>query len=328
MTQNIPLARGDVAIEPFFDATQEVLGAAAPSFYIAVVNKTTLKATAGTGNDLNAIVIGGKYRWRTASVEAAHPGGAAGTYYVWVTASDNEFTAPPTEDKTVYTWGLSILESGKEPGTALKRKVGEVDWDGAAITSLRHLTGVRRDGDALFARPPIKELTPLKVRAAAGQTADLVSVEDSTGAPLFIVDADGDVAASLPAGVVAATDTVAIPPTEWVDLKASLTITPRVASKLLVTAHVSANDAKLGSNIKFSLSVDGGAELTRYGYVFCPPVAEEKVAQPATGSQSWEVGLTAAEHTIALRGTADAEWAIWAQSRKDGTCFSYLLLGA
>ena len=193
MTQNIELDSGDVAIAPFFDAVQEILGAAATSFYLTVTSSTKLKAVAGTGNELNAISIEGRYRWLTSSVEAAHPGGAAGTYNVWVTGSDNKFTAPPTEDETVYAWGLTILATGEEPGTALKRKVGEVDWSGSAITALRHLTGVRRDDAPVFAKAPIKEFTALKVRGAASQSADLVLVENSSGTALLTVGSAGAV---------------------------------------------------------------------------------------------------------------------------------------
>lgn len=191
MTQNIPLDRGDPAIEPFFDAVQEVLGASAPSFYLTVLNSTTIRAVGGTENALNAIAIEGRYRWRTTTVDAAHPGGAAGTYDVWVTGSDNSFTSVPTEDKTVYAWGLSILATGGSPGTAISRKVAEVEWSGTAITALRHLTGVRRDDAPVFAQAPIAALTPLQVRGASSQSASLLTIGNSAGSTLVSVGASG-----------------------------------------------------------------------------------------------------------------------------------------
>ena len=87
MTQNIELDPGDVAIAPFFDATQEFIGAAGPSFYLTVLNSTTLRAVAGTGNAQNAVAVEGRYRYRQSNLDVVHPGGSAGVYGVWVTAT-------------------------------------------------------------------------------------------------------------------------------------------------------------------------------------------------------------------------------------------------
>lgn len=181
MTQNVPLNHGDIAIEPFFDAIQEILSASAPSFYLTILNSTTIRAVAGTENTLNAISIQGRYRYRTTNVDAIHPGGAAGTYGVWATATDNSFSSVPTEDKTNYTWGLVILSTGSTPGTPIYRKVADVDWNGTAITSLRHLTGIRRDDAPIFATTPLTNVVPLKVRGIASQTSSLQLWENGGG---------------------------------------------------------------------------------------------------------------------------------------------------
>jgi hypothetical protein len=195
--QNIPLARGEVAITPFFTATQEFLGASAPSLYLTIVNATTLKAAADTEDGLNAVAIKGKYRYRTTAVEAVHPGGAAGTYNVWVTGSANAFTSVPTVDTTVYAWGLSILPTASTPGTALYRKVAEVDWSGAAITALRHLTGVRRDDAPIWAATPLASVSPLIVKGAAAQSAALAQYQNSAGTTLLSITSTGALSSTI-----------------------------------------------------------------------------------------------------------------------------------
>ena len=195
MTQNISLNNGDIAIEPFFDATQEVLGSAAPNFRIAIFNSTTLKLTAGADNDQQSIAINGKYRYRTSDTTAAHPGGSAGTHTVYVTAAANNFSgAPPTVDSTDYNFGLVIKTSGTPTGVALYRSVGAVDWDGTKITAFRQSVGSRSDGDPLFATAPIATVSPLQVKGAASQSASLASFSNSSGTPVIQLNVDGSAA--------------------------------------------------------------------------------------------------------------------------------------
>src|SRR5690242_13336177 len=95
MTQHISLDFGNSVHDGFFDAIQELLGAAAPSFVITVANSTTLQITAGTGNSQISVAINGRYRWRTTNTTAALPGSTPdGTHPVYVTATDNDFTSP------------------------------------------------------------------------------------------------------------------------------------------------------------------------------------------------------------------------------------------
>lgn len=142
MTKNIDLDYEDAAIEPFFDATQEMLSGLAVNFRLTQLNNTTLRVPAGSGHDQVSLSIQGKYRFITANVDRVHPGGAAGNYDVFATASDNDFSTLPGSDSTVYAFALAIVPAGNNPtGVALYRKVGSIEWDGAKITRVKPAIG-------------------------------------------------------------------------------------------------------------------------------------------------------------------------------------------
>ncbi len=192
ITQNFDLDHGDVLITPVMDALQEFIGAAAPSFSMHLLNATTIEVTAGTGDDQQTVAIDGRWRWRTTSRTKAHPAGAAGTYDVYVTASDNSFVLGGTTiDNTVYDFDLDIKLPGFTPATALHRKVGETDWNGSAITSLRTLTGSRMDDAPIVPTANIAGETPLRARGAVGQTAPLAVFEDASGVAQGSLGASG-----------------------------------------------------------------------------------------------------------------------------------------
>lgn len=197
MTQNIELNAGGRAVEPFFDHIQELLGAAAPSFYLEAISDTVIRAPAGTVNDQSAVAIEGKYRWNTNNTagkgEATHPGGAAGTYDVWVTAADNNYAGQPTVDSTDTSYNLVIRASGSPPTAAKKRKIGEVVWDGSKITTVIHYGGMRRDGAPAYLKSPRANFTPLRVRGAASQSAALAVFESSSGTSLCEIGSDGGI---------------------------------------------------------------------------------------------------------------------------------------
>lgn len=192
MTKHYDLDSGDVLIEPVMDALMEFLGAAAPSFHMTLSNSTTVQVTAGTGDDQIAVAIDGRWRYRSTSTTAAHPGGATGTYDVFVTGSDNSFVlGTPTTDNTTYAFGVEIKASGNTPSTALHRKIGEVDWDGAAITAIRTLGGTRRDDAPIVPTAPLASITPLRVRGATSQSAALAVFQNSAGAAQATISAAG-----------------------------------------------------------------------------------------------------------------------------------------
>lgn len=194
MTQNIPLNKNDVAIEPFFDTVQEMLSGAAPYFQITILNSTTLRLVGGTGHSQQSVAIDGLYRFRSTNIDAPHPATAAGVYDVYVTTGNNDFTGlSPNFDLTVYPFGFEIRASGSTPTTAHYRKVAETDWSGSAITGLRQLVGTRRDDAILNPTAPLAGIVPLRARGAAGQTAALATFEASTGTAKASVAADGTI---------------------------------------------------------------------------------------------------------------------------------------
>lgn len=155
MTQNVPLNDGSVAVEAFFDATQEMLSGLAVNFTLARLNATTLRVAAGSGHDQVSLAIAGQYRYVTAPVDRAMVGGSAGTYDVYATAAANQVgtNAPPSNN---YAFALAIVATGGTPsGVDIYRLVGQLVWDGAAITSVKQLaasvSGVRLTDDAITA---------------------------------------------------------------------------------------------------------------------------------------------------------------------------------
>ena len=118
------------------------------------MNNTTIEAFAGAGHDQVSLTIGGQYRWRTAAIQIAHPGGAAGTYDVVVASPNN--AANQGAPAGGSSFGLAIVASGGAPGGVDRyRKVGELDWSGAQITALRQIadrtTGAKLADDVIAA---------------------------------------------------------------------------------------------------------------------------------------------------------------------------------
>lgn len=196
MTQNVPLDKGNTAIEPFFDAIQELLSGAAPHFKIEAEGSgpyATLRIRGGSGDDQSSIAVDGRYRFRTTDVTAT-ASGAAATYDLYVTAGDNDFTGPPTDldAPTDYTFGFQVRAVGSPPtGVSLYRKVGQIDFDGTNITGIRMFTGDRQDDAPIRPTAPVPTITPLRVRGAATQSAPLLTLEGSGGAARFQVDPNG-----------------------------------------------------------------------------------------------------------------------------------------
>lgn len=157
MTKHQTLAYGAALPAPFLDALQELLGTyLSPNMAISVLSGTTVQLAGSTDNAQVALAISGRWRYNTGSVTATHPGGAAGIYALWATASDNAFAVgPPEVDTTNYTFGLEIRASGS-PATAISRQIGYVEWSGTAITRANlilddsALRGTLEPGDYIF----------------------------------------------------------------------------------------------------------------------------------------------------------------------------------
>ena len=88
----------------WLDNLQEFISSQYANFKIDIVAPASVRVVGGPDNDLVALGIQGRWRFITSVVSAAHPGGAAGTYDVWATATDNDFTGGG--DKIRYSVAL------------------------------------------------------------------------------------------------------------------------------------------------------------------------------------------------------------------------------
>lgn len=102
---------------------------------------TNVYVVAGAGDQAAVVSIGGMWRWNEATLTRAHPGGAAGTYPIFVTAAANDIVGIPAPftDSTTYSFGLDVRAAGSTPtivaGTVdVYRQVGTCEWDGTQIT--------------------------------------------------------------------------------------------------------------------------------------------------------------------------------------------------
>lgn len=112
----------------WLNTLQEFISTLAVNLQVQIASTSSVKIPASADNGQVGVGISGRWRYVSADVTAAHPGGVAGNYDLYVTASDNSFT--PT-DTTDYTFGLVILPTGTLPVTALYRKIGVVVWAGS-----------------------------------------------------------------------------------------------------------------------------------------------------------------------------------------------------
>lgn len=143
MTEHRPLAYGDRLPVAFVNPIQDFISTyVSPNFVLSLANSTTVQIVAGVDNAIVAAGISGKWRFISATINRAHPGGGAGIYDVWIVAFDNSFAGVPEVDSTVYDFQLRIVASGGSPvtgsgATTFGRKIGEITWDGAAITAIK-----------------------------------------------------------------------------------------------------------------------------------------------------------------------------------------------
>lgn len=177
MTKYRDFAPGQPLPADFPDALCEFLGAAALSFQLIIKPgaPTTLQVPAGAGNAQASIAINGCWRYNSANVERASPGGSAQTFDVYVTGSANVFVISGDHevDNTDYAFGLAIMASGHAPtGVDLSRKVGTAVWDGSEFTSVTQTA------------PPLQSFTPADIGAATAValTAEVARAEAAEAA--------------------------------------------------------------------------------------------------------------------------------------------------
>jgi hypothetical protein len=138
----------------FADALNEFLGGSSHNFKLLIKpsDATVLQVPAGVDNDQVAIAINGKWRYNTAAVERASPGGSARNLDVYVTTGDNSFAAgsPGEVDNTDYSFALAIVEHNAFPtGVAHYRKVATAFWTGTAFVGILYDVGPQAANDGL-----------------------------------------------------------------------------------------------------------------------------------------------------------------------------------
>lgn len=171
------------------DALQEIVSTDTGNILLRVFNSTTIEVPAGSGSAQAGLSIDGFWRYNSATVQRAHPGGAAGAYDIFVTASNNNIvnTPHPGTDITVYAFGLDIKTAGATPtivpGTVDRyRLVGQLTWDGSAITDLRPAVDSVRATDPLRPAATLDTTVPLEAHGkSTSQSADLFRLRKNAG---------------------------------------------------------------------------------------------------------------------------------------------------
>jgi hypothetical protein len=141
MSKNRDLDRGDVLPASWTDGIQEFVSTLASNLYVETASASSIKIAAGTGSAQVAIGIEGYWRYRSTDATASMPSATPGTYAIWVSATDNDFSNSPSPDtdNTDYDFELHIT-TGAEPsggGIVATREIGELDYSGSAITEIR-----------------------------------------------------------------------------------------------------------------------------------------------------------------------------------------------
>jgi len=171
---------------------QEYISALAPDLRLTQISDVALRIV-GTGHQ-QAVGINGLWRWVTGNADATHPGGAAGTYDVYVACSANEIDLS-FNDTTDYTFYLYIRPTGTPPtgntpaakAIAATRKIGECDWSGTAITGFRQIVGSNDTTIPIMPQAPWPKHPAIRVRAATSHdpTVPVVTAQTSAGVELW-----------------------------------------------------------------------------------------------------------------------------------------------
>jgi hypothetical protein len=174
--------RDDVFPSWFANAIQNVISGLKTDLRLDLNSATAVEVDPQEPAGLAAAIIQGRWRFNTAIETRSHPGGAAGTYDVWAVATDNVITNTPDPhtDETDYGFTLRITPTGVDPsgtGVEIFEKIGEVTWNGSAITALEQLPGriygAQIDESAFTVDTPIR-----RTRQADGSY--LLDIADNT----------------------------------------------------------------------------------------------------------------------------------------------------
>lgn len=141
MTKLHSFAREEILPSYFVNVLQEALSGLATDLRLTRQNATTVQIVPRAPLDLAVANIQGRYRYRTTTVTRVHPGGGAATYSVWAVATDQDVdnSPDPYSDHTDYSFDLRITDGTNPTGAGVEifEKIGEIDWDGAAILRVR-----------------------------------------------------------------------------------------------------------------------------------------------------------------------------------------------
>jgi microcystin-dependent protein len=143
MLEENTFVRDDLLPSWWANAIQKFLSTSAPGFQLSRGDATHIQVIAGADTSAAVISIKGKWRWNEATINRAHPGGAAGTWDIYATAVNNKIDATPAPgtDNTTYAFSLRIVKAGETPSIEagvvdIFRLVGTLAWSGAEITAL------------------------------------------------------------------------------------------------------------------------------------------------------------------------------------------------
>lgn len=141
-----PFARNEDLASYYMSAIGRALSVLASQFQVVKLDATHVQVPAAADAGAAVVSVGGQWRWVEAALTLAHPGGAAGTYPLFVTAANNDIssTPDPFTDDTNYAFAIAIDAPGATPAIVagvvdVFRHVADIVWDGAAITRVRQL---------------------------------------------------------------------------------------------------------------------------------------------------------------------------------------------
>lgn len=142
--------RDDVFPSWFANGVQDFLAVRPPRLRHSSTTAIQVDAAA---DDVCGLPVKGRWRYITATITKAHPGGIAGDFDVFVTAIETHIvsTPDPFTDATTRAFGLAIVAAGGTPaivaGTVdVYRKVGSLRWDGTKITRIFQTVGEKPSG--------------------------------------------------------------------------------------------------------------------------------------------------------------------------------------
>jgi hypothetical protein len=154
VAKDYPFARNQRFPSFWVNAIQEWLSSMPGSLHLVQVDGTTVGVDPDPSLGRVGLPIQGRWRYRDTSVTRS-VSGAAGTKSVWAVALDTDVddTPDPATDHTDYSFDLRVT-TGADPsgaGVEVFQKIGEVTWDGSAITQVRQtLSPISREMLALL----------------------------------------------------------------------------------------------------------------------------------------------------------------------------------